>query len=100
MHARPVGHEAGGVGERDHLDHRLRPVDELDEHARVHVAGARLLLVILGHGLEVERVVLALAGGDDRHSEGACECDELDRRGRLVTRRAGVDDARAVGLAP
>ena len=98
VHARPVRDEAGGVGEGHHLDHGLGAVDELDQHARVHVARRGLGDVVVRHGVEIQGVVLALAGGDDGHAERAGEGDELDRGGRLVAGRAGIDDAGAFGL--
>ena len=96
MHARHVGHQAGGVGDRHHLDRRLRAVDELDQHARIHVALGRLLLVVGRHGVELQRVVLALAGGDDVEAEAPGKADDLQRAGRLVAGGTGIDDA---GLA-
>ena len=84
----------------DHLDHGLRAVDEFDQHARVHVARPRLGLIGLGHGIDLQRVVLALAGGDDLEAEALSEADELERGRRLVARRARVDDARRVAPPP
>ena len=77
VHARHVGHEAGGVGDGAHLDHGLGAIDELDQHARVHVAARRFLAIVVGHGVVVERVVLALAGGDDAVAERRGELDQL-----------------------
>ena len=42
VHAGHVGDEAGGVGDGGHLDHGLGAIDELDQHARVHVPARRL----------------------------------------------------------
>ena len=97
VHAGAIRHEARGIGEGDHLDHGLGAVDELDEHARVHVARAGLRFISLRDGLDVEGVVLALSGGDHGQAEGAREGDELDGRRGLVSRRTGVDDPGALG---
>ncbi len=42
VHAGHIGHEARGIGDARHLDHGLGTVDELDQHARVHVPARRL----------------------------------------------------------
>ena len=85
--------ELGGVGERDHLDHRLGAVDELHEHARVHVAPRRFLGVRIGCRVHLERIVLALAGCDDGVAQAAHEIHELHGRARLVTGPQRVDHA-------
>ncbi len=99
VHAGHVGHQAGGVGDRRHLDHGLGAVDELDQHARVHVPPLRLLAIVVGDGVVVERVVLALAGGDDRVAERGGELDQLHAARRLVAGADRIDDAQPVGLA-
>ena len=98
MHAGDVGLEAGGVGHRGHLDHRLGAVDELDQHARVHVALARLFLELVGRRVELQRIVLALARSDDLEADRLGEADQLDGGGRLVARRAGEHHARFLRL--
>ena len=50
----------------------------------------------VGRRVEFESIVLALAGRDDLEAERLSETDEFDRRRRLVSGRASVDDA---GLA-
>ncbi len=87
------GHEAGGVGERGHLHHGLGAVDELHQHARIHVARPGLLGELVGGGVDLEGVVLGLAGGDDLEAERLGEADQLDGGRRLVARRAGQHDA-------
>ena len=99
MHARPVRHEPGGIGDRRHLHHGLRAVDELDQHAHIHVAAAGFFLVIVGYRIDVERVVLALAGGNDRMAHGRDELDQLHAGGRLIARAERIGDAEPVGLA-
>ena len=60
-----------------HLDHGLGAIDELDQHARVHVPARRFLAIVVGDGVAVEGVVLALAGGDDAVAERGGELDQL-----------------------
>ena len=99
MHARPVRHQPGGIGDRRHLHHGLRAVDELDQHAHIHVTAGGLLLVIVGNGIDVERVVLALAGGDDRMAHGRDELDQLHAGRGFIARSQRIGDAEPVGLA-
>ena len=99
VHAGHVRHEAGGVGDAAHLDHGLRAIDELDQHARVHVPADGFLAIVVGDGIVVERVVLALAGRDDAVAEGGGELDQLHAGAGLVAGADGIDDAEAVGLA-
>ena len=80
MHARNVRHEAGGVGDGAHLDHRLRTIDELDQHARVHVPARGFLAIVVGDRVVVERIVLALAGRDDAVAERRGELDQFHAR--------------------
>ena len=98
VHAGDVGDEAGAVGDGHHLHHGLGAVDEFDQHARIHVAGVGLRLVVGGHGIPTQRVVLALAGADDLEADGLGEADQLQRGGGLVAGGAGVDDAGALCL--
>ena len=98
VHAGLVGHQPGGVGDRAHLDHGFGAVDELDQHARVHVAAFRFRAVIVRHGVVVERVVLALAGRDDGVAERGGELDQLHAARRLVAGADRIDDAEPVGL--
>ncbi len=99
MHAGAVGDEARGIGDRRHLHHGLRAVDELDQHAHVHVAALRFLRIVIRHGIDIERIVLALAGGDDGMAHGRDEFDELHARRWFVARAQRVGDAEPVGLA-
>jgi hypothetical protein len=98
VHARDVGHEAGGVRKRDHFHHRLRTVDELDQHPRIHVAPRRLGNVGIRRRVGPKRIVLALPCRDDRIAQSTQEIDELHRRAGLVARAKRVDDARLLGL--
>ena len=99
MHARLVGHEPGGIGDRRHLHHGLRAIDEFDQHAHIHVAAPGFFLVIVGYRIDVERVVLALARGNDRMAHGRDEFDQLHARGRLIAGPERIGDAEPVGLA-
>src|SRR5690606_27459593 len=58
----------------------------------------RLLDVVGGNGVVIQRVVLALAGGDDAIAEGGGELDQLHAGRGLVAGADGVDDAEPVGL--
>ncbi len=55
-------------------------------------------LVLGRHRVELQRVVLALAGGDDVEAHRLGEADQLQRAGRLVAGSAGVDDPLPPGL--
>ena len=98
MHAGHVGNKAGGVGERHHLDHGLRAVDELDEHPGVHVAPRGFLLIVGRNGVELQRVVLALAGGDDGIAEAPGEVHDFHGGAWLVAGAERIDDAGALRL--
>ena len=93
------GTRPGGIGDRRHLHHGLGAVDELDQHARVHVPALGLLHVVVGRRIDVERVVLALAGGDDGIAEAGDEVDEFHGGGGLVAGAQRIDDAEPLGLA-
>ena len=62
MHARNIRQKAGCIGNRHHLDHGLRAIDEFDQHAGIHVATPRFLLVISRNRVKFQRVILALTG--------------------------------------
>ena len=60
----------------------------------------RLVDVVVGRRVDVERIVLALAGGDDRIAQAATKLIELHAvELRLVAGAERVDDAQPVGLA-
>src|SRR5262249_15617316 len=81
------------------LDHRLRAVDELDQHARVHVAAAGLVHVVLWRRVDFERIVLALPGGDDRIAKAGHEIDELHAGAWLIAGPERVDASQALRFA-
>ena len=62
-------------------------------------AASGFFLVIVGYRIDVERVVLALAGGNDRMAHGRDELDQLHARGRLIAGAERIGDAEPVGLA-
>ena len=77
MHPVNIRHQAGGVGDGRHFHHRLGTVNKLYQHTRIHVSSACLVLVIFRHRVEIQWVVLALAGADDVVTHGGDELDKL-----------------------
>ena len=68
VHAGDIGDEAGGIRDRDHLDHGLGAIDEFDQHPRIHSPGAGLGYIEVGRGFHVEGVVFTFTGGDHGHA--------------------------------
>ena len=99
MHAGTIGHEPRRIGNGRHFDHRLRAVDEFDQHAGIHVAPSRFIHIGVGRRIDIERIVLALAGGDDRIAEAQDEIDELHAGARLIAGPQRIDNPEPLGLA-
>ena len=91
VHAAVAHLEAGGVGQRRHLDHRLGPVDEAGQHLRVHALGRACGGQRLRGRVRVERVVLALPGADDLEVQVPGEVDQDLGLDRLVAPAHRVD---------
>ena len=89
--------QAGGVGQRGHLDHRLGPVDEAAQHLRVHVLAVGLRGQFLGRGMGIQRIVLTLAGADHLEGQIAGEVDQALRFGRFVAAAHAVDASGLLG---
>ncbi len=99
--------QAGGIGDRRHLDRRFRAVKKRIEHLRVHSADPGLLrrqAVVapdgFGRGGMIFRHVLgALAGGDHREAAGPRPVHQFADQRRLVAIGQAVDHAGGLGFA-
>ena len=98
MHSRHIRLQAGGIGHSHHFDHGFGAIDEFYQHAGIHIASARLVLILVWRGIEIERIVLALARRDNIKAQRLRETDDLDGGGWFVTRRARIDHASLMRL--
>ena len=77
VHPRLVRGQAGGIGDGGHFHHGLGPIDKFDQHPGIHVAAQRLIGIGIGGGVDVQRVVLALARADDAVTHRADKLDQF-----------------------
>ena len=97
------GHvEAGGIGDRRHLDRRFGAVEKRVEHLRVHAGRLRFACgqpvmlpdAVRRHVVIGRQIFGALAGGDDAKTGRARPVDDLGGQRRLVAIGQRIDHAR------
>ena len=93
-----VGHQTGRIGDGGHFHHGLGAVDEFDQHARIHVPPLGLFHVLIRRGIDVQRIVLALARSHDRIAKADDEFDELHAGTGFIARAQRIDHAEPLGL--
>jgi hypothetical protein len=82
-----------------HFNHGLGAVDELNQHTHIHVAALGFFQIVIGNGVDIERIVLALASGNDGVTHGGNEFDQFHTRRRLVASAERIGNAQTVSLS-